>query len=202
MNSLAPLLEASTHIYSLGGKPLVSVSRVIDAVLKKSWDGVDPATVENAAERGRRVEQYATTLFRDGYVEMPVGERTDVEERMEVVYRWWERHRPRLLAAQEVVWSEDDGVAGTLDFILEMDDGVLEWLVDMKCTAQPEASWALQVGAYCELSRHSGPSAVLHINPKYKEGYIWRVYDTAQVKRQWRAALAWFKVLTELKADA
>ena len=198
MSAVAPVLDHDIHQYTLEGKPLTSVSRVLDAIIKKSFEGVDPEILRNAAERGKLVEAHATVWMSTGGV-VAVNERTDVLERLECFGRFMDHKKPKLLSAQQLVWDAEQGIAGMLDFILEIDRS--EWLVDMKVTAQPEASWALQVGAYCELSRHSGPSAVLHINPKYKEGYIWRVYDTAAVKRQWRAALAWFKVLTELKAE-
>ncbi len=196
MSSVAPVLDVEKHTYSLNGQPLVSVSRVIDTLMKKSWDGVDPEILRNAAERGQLVERYATEWLQTGGVVVPAGERNDVEERLYCFGRFYLKFKPRLIRFQERVWDAEDGVAGTLDFVLDI--GGVDWLVDLKCTASFESTWALQAGAYCDLARHDGPCAVLHINPKFKNGYMWRVYDTAMVKRQWRAALEWYKVLQEL----
>lgn len=198
MSTVAPVLDQLSHRYALEGKPLVSVSRVIDSVMKKSFDGVDPEILRNAAERGMAVEKYATEWLATGGVAVPADERQDVIDRLECFERFMKLRRPKLLSAQQMVWNGE--VAGMLDFILEIDR--TEWLVDMKCTASPEASWVIQVGAYCELSRHTGPCAVLHINPKYAQGYIWREYDTETVKSQWRTAFAWFQCLQQLKVEA
>ncbi len=202
MSAVAPVLDHAKHIYTIDGKPLISVSKVIDTVIRKSWEGVDPEVLRNAAERGMLTEKYATEWMQDGGgVIVPpelVNERPDVMLRLEGFGRWYDRTKPTLLRAQQLVWSESDGVAGTLDFILWINRQ--NWLVDMKCTARPEASWALQVGAYATLSDHHGPCAVLHIKPDYPDGYKWRQYDTETVKRQWRSAFQWYKTLAELKA--
>jgi hypothetical protein len=172
------------------------VSKVLDAVIKKSFEGVDPEILRNAAERGTLTEKYATEWLSTGGVIVPGDERDDVNQRLECFERWYDRKKPKLIQAQQLVWSDE--VAGMLDFILEIDGQ--RWLVDMKCTARPEASWALQVGAYASLSQHEGPSAVLHINPTYADGYKWREYQTETIKRQWASAYNWYKTLAELKS--
>jgi hypothetical protein len=194
-----PVLDHAQHAYTLNGKALVSVTNVIGALLKKSIDGVDAEVLRNAAERGTLVEQYSTELFANGSVQVPAGERNDVLDRLVSVERWWTRKQPKLIAAQQIVCDEENGVAGMLDFLLEI-DGV-EWLVDMKCTAAPDPSWALQVGAYAHMMNHVGPTAIFHVNPKYADGYIWRVHKTMAVRRQWESAIAWYRTVQELKLD-
>lgn len=197
MSAVAPVLDREKHAYTLEGKPLISVSRVLDTVIKKSFEGVDPEVLRNAAARGTLVERYATEWLATGGVVVPADERQDVIDRLEGFARFVDAFNPKLVVAQQLVWDSEQGIAGMLDFILEI-QGV-EWLVDMKVTASPEKAWALQLGAYLALSRHAGPAAILHINPKYANGYMWREYDSAACVKQWGAALAWYRVLEQLK---
>ncbi len=195
-----PVLDQLSHRYTLEGKPLVSVSKVIYSLIKKSFEGVDEAVLKNAAERGILVEKYATEWLQTGGVETPADERLDVLDRLECFGRWRDAVEPTMIEAQRLVWSDD--AAGMLDFVLSI--AGKRYIVDLKCTAQPEATWILQVGAY--LKMHPDTSidggAVLHINPKYKQGYIWREYAKADAIAKWSAALEWYRILTQLKAEA
>lgn len=195
--------DEKEHSYStIDGTPLIAVSRVIDAVMKKSWDGVDPEVVANAAERGQRTEDYATAIMETGCVRIPVGERQDVAERVKIFWSWYELHQPKLLEKQVIVWSERDGVAGKLDWILELPEVQSpRWLVDCKCTSQPEKAWILQIGAYLSYyPTYCARSAVLHINPSFAKGYIWREYNVQQAMDQWKTALNWYRTLQNLGA--
>ncbi len=201
MSAPQPILEHSSHVYTLDGRPLVSVTRVIDALIKKSFDGVSPETLKNAADRGLLVEQYATELMRNGFVNT-VSERDDVNDRMDCFERWWFNAKPKLLVAQKMVFSEIDGTAGTLDWVLTI--GAKTYIVDCKCTAQPERTWILQLGAYYTMlpAPEIDRVAILHINPKYSDGYIWREYDPELAAMHWQRGLAWYNSLQILKAEA
>ncbi len=192
--------NAEDHSYRDGDREYISVTKLISTVIRKDIDGVDPAVLANAAERGIRTEAYATEILKTGGCAVMPGERQDVLDRVECFYRWYEQEKPELLGAQEVVHDETNGIAGMLDFRLRM--GGHSHIVDMKCTANPESSWRLQVGAYSEMSGHHEYCGVLHVNPKYAKGWIWREYDSFIVRSQWRAAVEWWKVLKSLKAEA
>lgn len=194
-------LDHATHTYSDGSdRTWVSVSRVIDTVMKKSFEGVDPAVLANAAERGQKTERYCEEILRTGGCTMPAGERQDVQDRVEAFYHWYSEKTPTFIDAQRIVSSEADCVAGCLDFLLSDIDALC--VVDLKCTASPEKSWALQIGAYMTYCPEARTCAVLHLNPKYKSGWIWREYDPLIVKSQWASALNWYKTLVSLKAEA
>ena len=202
MSAVQPVLDHSQHAYTLAGKPLVSVSKVTNALFKKSFDGVDEAILKNAADRGIRLENYGTTLLRTGTVTTEPNERLDVLERLECFERWYLRHKPVLVGAQMIVWDEIDGVAGTLDWLLFLDGQYC--IVDCKCTSQPEKTWIMQLGAYATMLDEfpADRTAVLHINPKYKDGYMWREYDTEKAIAYWRKALDWYRILQDLKAES
>lgn len=188
------------------------MSKVIYALIKKSFDGVDEETLRRAAKRGSLVEQYATELMRTGGIQVTwegAGEddemRSGVMDRLEIFERWWSQRKPILHESQKLVFSEVDGIAGTLDWIIGFPETDDVFLVDCKCTAQPERTWILQVGAYLSMLESDYTvvvPAVLHINPKYKDGYIWREYDMAKACAYWQRALAWYRILQELKAEA
>ncbi len=193
-------LDQETHVYSDGtDRKWVSVSRVIDAVMKKSFEGVSPEVLANAAERGRKTEDYCTEILKTGGCSMPAGERKDVEDRVTAFYGWYTTIRPAFIDAQRIVSSEADGVAGCLDFLLAIQRS--RTIVDLKCTSQPEKTWALQLGGYATYTEGVEACAILHLNPKYKNGWIWRAYDPLIVKSQWASALNWYKTLVGLKAD-
>ncbi len=197
------VLDAETHTYSDGTpRKWVSVSRVIDAVMKKSFEGVSPEVLENAAERGRRTEDYCTEILKTGGCSMPGTERRDVEERVTAFYDWYSQVKPIFIDAQRIVSNESDGVAGCADFLVRMPDTHRVCLPDLKCTASVEKTWALQLGAYMTYCPEAQDCAILHLNPKFVKGWIWRAYDPLIVKSQWASALNWFKTLQSLKAEA
>jgi len=193
------VLEPTTHTYRDGDREYVAVSRVIDAVMKKSFEGVDPDVLANAADRGQKTERYCEEILRTGGCSIPAGERQDVTDRVAAFYHWYQQKTCTLIDAQRIVSSEADGIAGCLDFLLEDIDAL--GVVDLKCTSQPEKSWALQIGAYMTYCPEAQFCAILHLNPKYKNGWIWREYDPLIVKSQWASALNWYRTLQSLKAD-
>ncbi len=194
------VLDPETHIYSDGtDRKWTSVSKVISTVMAKSWEGVDPAVIANAAERGQRVENYATEILRDGGCSVGADERQDVQDRVGNFYDWYEAVKPDFISAQDILSDEVNRIAGTRDFKLLIDGLVVA--VDLKCTASPEPAWALQIGGYDSMDP-TEKCAVLHINPKYAKGWIWREYEPVTVRDQWRSALSWYRTLEQLKAKA
>ena len=135
-------LDATTHIYSdETGREYTSVSRVINTVIAKSFDGVDPAVLANAADRGIRTERYATEILKNGWCEIQAGtERADVSERVEGFWNWYKQTGAELISEQQIVSDETNGIAGSLDWTLLVGAG--DWIVDLKCTSAPEPAWA------------------------------------------------------------
>jgi len=201
MSAVQPILDHSQHSYTLEGKPLVSVSKVIYALIKKSFDGVNEAILKSAADRGMRLEAYGTELLKHGTVTTDPDERQDVLDRLECLERWWLYARPQLIDAQRIVWCDVERTAGTLDWLLWMNGK--KYIVDLKATSQAEKTWILQLGAYYSMLTESVDGlAILHINPKYSDGYMWREFDPIKAAACWKRALNWYRVLQELKAEA
>ncbi len=192
-----PSDHSYTHIPT--GRRLASVSEVISTVYaKKSWDGADPQVVENARERGVAVDRYLSQYIRDGAVTIE-DESEDITNRVIVAHRLYEELFGGLLAeSQVIVYSLDDMVAGTLDFLV--DNCVI---ADLKNTYNPERSWTLQLGAYATYAPEPVKRAgIIHISPKvYKTGGIWIEYDVEGCKRYWQKAVSWWKDIQTLKTN-
>lgn len=188
--------ERHTYLHVPTKKKLTPVSHVIQRVYStKSWDGVDPAVVENARRRGDAVDGYMARYVREQRVVIAAGERSDVVERLVVAHRVWETNFSGMQAeSQKIVFSVEDEVAGTMDFHIP---GIV---VDLKCTYYTEVAWILQLGAYGEYSQ-SDRGGIIHVSPKtYPEGGRWLEYDMDVCKGYWRQALAWWKQTKSMEA--
>lgn len=185
---------ATDHRYWMGDVELASVSRVIATVYpKKSWDGVDMAVVERARIRGERVDHYLSEYVAKGNVTLNPGEWKEVDQRLDIAVRWWDRNIRGTVHVQKILHSEKDKVAGTADFV------VGDSVIDLKNTAQLEKSYKLQMGAYGEYA-DAGSLHVLHVNPKlYKEGCRLIPFDRDNCRALWRKAVTWFQTIREIE---
>jgi hypothetical protein len=96
---------------------------------------------------------------------------------------------------QCVVYSDADGIAGTFD--LGTDDKV----IDLKCVSQLQPNYPLQVGGYLCMDTQSFPirdGAILHVG---KDKVKLVAYDTKKIKRQWKAAIEWYRTMKELNGQ-
>lgn len=181
--------ERHTYLHLPTKKKLTPVSHVIQRVYStKSWDGVDPAVIENARRRGDAVDAYMARYVREQRVVISAGERSDVVDRLVIAHRVWEANFNGMAAeSQKIVFDLEDEIAGTMDFHIP------DIVVDLKCTYYPEVAWILQLGAYGEYS-HSSRGGVIHVSPKtYREGGRWLEYDMEMCKAYWRKAIEWWR---------
>ena len=173
------------------GKKLEAVSHVISTIYStKSWDGVDPAVVDNARRRGGSVDQYLSEYIRNGTVTI-AGESDEVSQRICIAQSVFEDQFGGLAAdSQRIVYSLDDGIAGTLDFWVDN-----RIVVDLKNTYSTEHSWVLQLGAYVTYApKKPERCGVIHVSPKvYKEGGRWIEYDPVSCSLIWKDAVYWWK---------
>ena len=198
------------HSYWIGRERLYSLSRVLrDLGLKPDFSGIDPTVLWRAQTRGKLTEWYASQLLQGKRVTVRskhCGSLTnDVALRVQGFYNWMQKAQPTVLHPNErhrIVWSEEDHVAWQIDFGVMFDDR-LRTLVELKCTSQAAKDWPLQVGmglTYGAFSR----GGVLHLNPRFKDGYRWIPYKPLEVKRQWRIAIDTWKAryaFNQLKAE-
>jgi len=181
------------HRYFKGKKEFTSVGRVIKTLLPSTYDGVDPAVLEHARVRGERVDAYFSEYLRSGTVTLNAGEWQEVLSYLEKLIAWWDKQNLHAVKIQEIVYSESDGIAGTLD--IRTTDAI--W--DTKCVSQLQPSYSLQLGAYAVYidNRKSLPYVgVIHVT---KNGVRLVDYNPAKCAEQWERALGWYKTVTELK---
>lgn len=201
----SPVLDQLSHRYHIQGKPLDSVTKIIKNVWpnKPTFDQAPAHVLDHARHRGQRVDywtgEYAAT---NGNID--IEDDDDVVESVELFDKWWQKYRPVYIEHQRMVWSEHLSVCGTLDLFLVIDGEPA--IIDVKRTYNEEETWQIQVGGYLDLYNHMPVgdqfnvknASVLHIHPRFKNGYIWRKYDTAQAVEAWRATLAFYRAVEKI----
>lgn len=179
-----------TYTHLPTGRSLTSVSSVIRRVYAyKDWSVIDPDVLENARVRGMLVDQLLAQYVSTGSLDTVAP--AQVAERLRAAHQVWESMFSGLFVEpQKILFSLEDGVAGTVDFSIEDDI-----IADLKCTWSVEPSWILQLGAYAELSgaRRAG---IIHVN---KSGGRWLEYDTTACRLYWRRALSWWRDSLEME---
>ena len=174
------------------GVRYASVSQILrDVGIRKSFDGkVSPAVLEHAAWRGKEVEKHCFHIAKFGFTDCPDDE--EISTRVSAFNDWWNTHDLEYVSHHEVVWDDEILVAHELDLVVKLEGQLTA--VDIKSTASAEKDWPIQCGAQMSMrgamTFESHDGAVLHINPKFKKGYIYRPYGQD-------AASAW-----ELASDA
>lgn len=193
------------------GEQLTSVTQVIRLLkIRKSFHGVDQAILDFASERGKAVESILYALLRgeQASIDVPQWEQNgtslsaSIRQRVPGIQQWVKDSGCVYIADQKMVCDLESGVAGTLDLIADVpsDSGTHRYVIDVKATAKEEfLHWSCQLGAYVSMYLNECPSpdlrcAILHINPKFKKGYIFREYDLADCSDKWSfARAAWLK---------
>lgn len=189
------ILEPETHTYSddQTGRIYTSVSRVIEDVYpRKSWDGVNPAVIQNANERGKRVESYFNEYILTGRTAIQPGEREDVTDYVTRLLEWWEESGMVANSVQRIVSDEEYGIAGTIDILAAVisHSRVSGMIVDLKCVSQLQKAYKLQLGAYVEMSGADAPTVgLLHVTKK-KVRLV--EYDAEECADLWRVARSWW----------
>lgn len=68
-------------------------------------------------------------------------------------YDFWTTHKPKLISAEEFVWSDKNRYAGTGDLVVEMDGET--WLLDIKTSNSLHKSYDLQLASYAKAFKES-----------------------------------------------
>ncbi len=171
------------HRYWRGDKELLSVSKVLRSAwpFKPDFSKADPATIENARDRGIVVDRLFTSYLRGTLTEIEPGTRTDAVELFFKLKKWWDGRHSKA-EAQVLLAGED--VAGTCDVLA---DG--EVIYDIKATHDIEAMYQLQLGAYADLhfatfSKPVKSLGIIHVTKRYREPKLIKV-DLGEALRDW-----------------
>ncbi len=199
------------HRYFYGKRQLTSFSRMLETVYPIKREELEavklarPGLIEHAAERGSRVNAYADQYVLMGSVELPTGEWQDVADRVECFVNWFDKAKPEVLGVQQIVYDLEDGVAATKDYDLRFDGTTgTSVICDMKCTANPDWTWKLQLGCHQVYTLRGLPVMVLHINPdKYAKigGVKLLSYDWHECMTMFDAARQWWRQIQKAKGS-
>lgn len=148
MNDL--VFDKETHTYTLDGKPLISVTQLMEKNgLSPNYNGVDEETLKASAERGTLIHKEIEDYIKKG----EIGFTKECAEFVSYV-----RENNIAIKGSEVTFHNDI-VAGTCDLIINSQKGYLI-VADIKTTStlhKESVAWQLSLYAYL-----SGNNAMNH----------------------------------------
>lgn len=122
----------------------------------KGWDEAE--ALKNAAgDRGSKVHKAIETLMDGQLVKIDdkfVNPTTNQPEELTIeeydailsFANWFNEVKPKIIAAEFVVFNDEENYAGTVDLLCEIDKEV--WLIDFKTSQSVWSEYELQVSAY------------------------------------------------------
>lgn len=125
--------------------------RVTD-VLKcfRDFSNIDPAVLNNAADRGEKVHKYCELYVQNLLIEEPVPE---CKKYVDSFIQWFDENVEAVEGLEERLNHEVHKISGKYDMIVRLKNDPKLYLLDIKTPQQPSASWALQTAAYEMLLR-------------------------------------------------
>jgi hypothetical protein len=177
------------HRYWKGTQEFTSVSRVIRTLFPTDYSMVDPEVLEHARIRGARVDAYFSEYLRSGTVTLNSDEWEEVQDYLGRLITWWDKQGFHATAIQEIVYSETEGIAGSLD--IRMKGAIL----DVKCVSKLQPNYGLQLGAYAYYRNSLTDLGIIHVT---KKGVRLVNYDARKCVDQWYYAVKWYKTMQEL----
>lgn len=200
------------HTYWLADRRLDSVTGIIKKLFPTDYSKVDPVVLATAQLRGIYVDTYFSEYLTDPWNVLSLQEvrerieptfardgakyAADTATRIERLIGWWEGQGVKAKAVQGALYSEADGIAGTFDVATD------EFIYDVKCTAEIQPNYALQVGSYLSMDKQQFPlrdGAVIHVT---KDKVKLHKYDSKKIREQWKSCAAWWNTLKELERTA
>ncbi|MDE2106141.1 MAG: hypothetical protein KGL39_53455 [Patescibacteria group bacterium] len=132
------------HIYTLDDEVIPGVTNIIKPLFGDWFDRIDPATLEHARERGKRVHRL-TELHDQGIHVRPAED----DEVVPYLHAWWRfraEMRPRIFAIEQSGYHPTLEYGGTNDRLVIIDGyaGVL----DIKTSAELMPQTAIQTMGY------------------------------------------------------
>lgn len=126
--------DEETHVYTLDGAPIPSVTSIMRPLTNAIYDGVSQLSMYVAADRGTRAHEQVSNMVRYGVVESDA----DTEPYIAAFKRFCDNYQPTWLASEFRAYNKAMRYAGTIDLIgyVTPDDGNGVDIVDLKCTSQ------------------------------------------------------------------
>jgi hypothetical protein len=139
------------HQYEVGGEILPSVSEILQPLSRAIYDSIPQYTLEQAADRGKRV--HAATENLDRYNEVQVD--NDILPYVEAYVKWRKEYDPQWTRIEYACYHPEMMFAGTLDRY-----GTIrgeQYIVDIKTTSTLHtARETAQLNGYQKLAEANG----------------------------------------------
>lgn len=145
--------NAEQHVYTLHGIRVPSVTQVLKQIGYIRLDGIPPATLEAARDRGSRVHQALHYLIEDDLDEGTVGE--DIAGYMASARAWLDAEVTEVVAVEARLSSKRFSYAGTVDLLAVHADGLLS-VDDFKTGDPADVAADLQTAAYMQAILEAG----------------------------------------------
>lgn len=137
--------DAASHRYTLDGVPVPSVTQVLKSTGYIRLDGVPPAVLERARDRGERVHKALHFLFDDDLDESSID--PEIAGYVQSARAYLETTVGEPLRAEMRVWSRRYYCAGMLD-MLAFDRRAELFVADYKTGDPSDVAADLQLAAY------------------------------------------------------
>ena len=148
--------DEKKHQYKVDGHPVISVTQLMKKHgLAPDYSGIDPGVLSRAAERGTMIHKEIEEYCKTG----SLGFTAEVEAFAEAI----KERKLKVTGSEEVVYN--DVVAGTVDLILETDDGG-QIIADVKTTSvvhYDAVAWQLSIYNYL-MGNANDKAWVFHFN--------------------------------------
>lgn len=203
------------HVYQVGEEYYPSVTTILGALAKgKGFDiwlqshsteesqdiletaGLAGSKIHHAIELllgGKRVIPSEFVYVDKDGVEHK-GLKPEESFKLGTFIRWWFEYRPKLLAVEKIVYSEQRKYAGSVDFIGTIKEGLIDkksktpnnelmFVIDWKSSKAIYPSYEMQVAAYAQAEMEmTGKKvdriAILRLGSKHKAGYEFKIIDS------------------------
>jgi len=139
------------HQYQVGGEVLPSVSELLRFITREIYADVHQYTLDNAADRGKRVHQACENL--DRYNEVQIDQ--DILPYIQAYVDFIREYKPEWTRIEYACYHPDMGFAGTLDRYGKIKGD--QYLVDLKTTSTSYTNReTAQLNGYLKLAEANG----------------------------------------------
>lgn len=139
------------HEYQVGGEILPSVSEILRFITREMYDSINQYTLDNAADRGKRVHAATENLDRYGEVKIDA----DIQPYVEAYIKFLKEYSPQWTRIEYACYHPDMMYAGTLDRY-----GTIrgeQYIVDIKTTSTLHTNReTAQLNGYQKLAEANG----------------------------------------------
>lgn len=135
--------DEGPHIYRLDGKPVPSVTKIMEPMTRAEYRNIPESVLDRAADRGTAVHNGIELWLKYGLEDIP----QEFRGYMDAFAAWWDETQPEYVDSEVRLYHKDFHYVGTADLLLWIGEKL--WLVDIKTTSRIiSKSCAVQLEAY------------------------------------------------------